>query len=396
MTSIHAGTLYTGTDVRTDVYINFDGPRIASVGTQAEGTVAARFDVVTPAFIDPHAHIGMVRAGEPGGEAESNEHLDSIIAHGDALDSVNMDDTSFRDSLEGGVLYSCIVPGSGNIVGGRSAVVRNYGDTTGDAFIGRAGVKGALGYNPMSTRDWQGRRPYTRMGALALLRERLHATRAKVRKEEAAKRRSSDPDDLLESMPEYSYEEVILKDLLTRAERFRVHVHRSDDIEALLRIVDEFSLSVTVEHSCDVYREETYRRLAKRGIPVVFGPLDSFAYKVELKHEHWSNLRHLVASGVTYGLMTDHPVILQRNLALCLRWFTRVGLTKQEALEIITRRNAEILGLTRTLGTLERGKWASFCGWNGDPFDLTKYVVAAYGEGKLVFQDATAESAAAG
>jgi imidazolonepropionase-like amidohydrolase len=175
--------------------------------------------------------------------------------------------------------------------------------------------------------------------------------------------------------------------LLTKVERFRVHVHRSDDVAALLRIVEEFSLSATVEHTCDVYREETYRELAKRKIPVVFGPLDSFAYKVELKHEHWSNLRHLVSSGVDFGLMTDHPVILQRNLALCLRWFTRVGLSKQQALEIITRRNAEVLGFSKSLGTLEKGKWASFCGWNGDPFDLTRYVVAAYGEGRLVYQD---------
>lgn len=396
MTSIRARTLYTGRGVLSDAYLSFDGARISSVGEEAEGNVVATFDVVTPAFIDPHAHIGMVRSGEPASEAEANEHLESIIAHGDALDSINMDDVSFRDSLEGGVLYSCVVPGSGNIVGGRSAFIRNYGTTTSEALIGRAGIKGAFGYNPMSTRDWQGKRPYTRMGALALLRDRLHAVAQKMRKEEALRRAAGssgeESSDLAEKLPDYSYEEGILKDLLTKAQRFRVHAHRSDDIDALIRLADEFSLSVTVEHTCDVYREETYRELARRKIPVVFGPLDSFAYKVELKHENWRNLRHLIASGVDYGLMTDHPVILQRNLALCLRWFTRVGVGKPEALQIITRRNAEVLGMSRTLGTLERGKWASFCGWNGDPFDITNFVVAAYGEGKLVFQDGEAVS----
>ncbi|MBC7317055.1 MAG: imidazolonepropionase, partial [Chloroflexi bacterium] len=103
---------------------------------------------------------------------------------------------------------------------------------------------------------------------------------------------------------------------------------------ALLRFVDEFHLDITVEHTCDVHEEATYRELKERGIPVVYGPLDSLAYKVELKHENWRNLRYLLASGVTFGLMTDHPVILQRTLLLTLRWFLRAGLNKQQALEI--------------------------------------------------------------
>ena len=80
---------------------------------------------------------------------------------------------------------------------------------------------------------------------------------------------------------------------------------------------------------------------------MVFGPLDAFAYKVELRHENWRNVRHLLESGVDFGLMTDHPVIPQRNLLLELRWFIRCGLNRQDAIEIITRRNAQILGRGR-------------------------------------------------
>jgi len=121
--------------------------------------------------------------------------------------------------------------------------------------------------------------------------------------------------------------------------------------------------------------------------PVVFGPLDAFAYKVELKHENWRNLRHLLESGVAYGLMTDHPVIPQRNLPVTLRWFLRCGLSRQQAIEIITRRNAEILGIHGQLGTLEKGKWASFACWNGDPFDLASWPVRVWGEGRLLHDE---------
>jgi imidazolonepropionase-like amidohydrolase len=39
------------------------------------------------------------------------------------------------------------------------------------------------------------------------------------------------------------------------------------------------------------------------------------------------------------------------------------------------------------LGTLERGKWASFVCFSGDPFDLTKHPVAVFGEGTKLFAE---------
>jgi hypothetical protein len=55
--------------------------------------------------------------------------------------------------------------------------------------------------------------------------------------------------------------------------------------------VDEFKIKVTVKHAMDVYQPAIFQELKKRKIPVVYGPIDSFAYKVELKHEDWRNIR---------------------------------------------------------------------------------------------------------
>jgi imidazolonepropionase-like amidohydrolase len=66
-----------------------------------------------------------------------------------------------------------------------------------------------------------------------------------------------------------------------------------------------------------------------------------------------------------------------------------VSLSKQQAIELISRRNSQILGLDDRLGTLEKGKWASFVCWNGDPFDLASYPVAVYGEGELLYSAAS-------
>ena len=378
MNCVFAKTIYTGKRVVSDAHLLFKDKEIAAVSKTKDGRKLGEFEVLTPAFIDPHSHIGMERSGEPTAEGEANEHQDSILALTDALDSVQMDDKALKDALEMGVLYSCVMPGSGNIIGGHSAVIRHYARSSTSALIARAGLKAAFGFNPMKTHAWKGKRPTTRMGAVAMLRSRLDEVRQKVQK--FRKARGSKKADIY-----FSAEDKVLRDLLGRRIRLRAHVHKIDDIAALLRVVDEFNIQITVDHAGDVHRSEIFRELKKRRIAVVYGPIDSFAYKVELKHEDWRNVHHLLESGVEFGLMTDHPVTLSRQLLLQTRWFIRAGLSKQQAIELISRRNAKIIGLDDRLGTLDRGKWASFVCWNGDPFDLASYPVAVFGEGELLY-----------
>jgi len=380
MNSIFGGTIYTGKKIVSQGYLVFSGQEIAGISKTPQGQLQGKYDILTPAFIDPHSHIGMERSGEPSREGEANDQVDSILALSDALDSVQMDDKSFKDAVESGVLYSCVVPGSGNIIGGQSAVIRNYANDSTGALIGRAGLKAAFGYNPMSTRDWKGQRPTTRMGAIALLRGRLSEVRQKD--QQLRKARGSRKEEIT-----FTAEDRALQDLLTGKIRLRAHVHKIDDIAALLRLVDDFKIQITVEHAMDVYQPEIFQELKKRRIPVVYGPIDSFAYKVELKHEDWRNIRHLITSRVDFGLMTDHPVTLARQLFLQTRWFVRAGMSKQQAIELVSRQNARILGIDKQVGTLAKGMWASFICWSGDPFDLTNFPVAVYGEGELLYSN---------
>ena len=378
MNSVYNETLYTGRCVESDIWLIFNNRHIVEISSEPKGNILGRFPVITPAFIDAHSHIGMVRAGEPHAESESNEHQESILALSDALDSVQMDDRSFQDAVEMGVLYSCVMPGSANIIGGLSAIIRNYASNSSEALIGRSGLKAAFGYNPMSVSKWKGLRPNTRMGALAILRSRLDEVLQK--KIQYNRARDEKKDEII-----FSAEDKVILAVLDKRNCLRVHVHKTDDIAALLRLVDEFQLDVTVEHAMGVHSPEIFTELKKRNIPVTFGPMDSFAYKVELKHETWRNIYHLIQSGVKFGIMSDHPVTPARQLFLQTRWFLRAGLTEQNAVELVSRKNAEILGIQKDLGTLEQGKWASFICWNGDPFHLASYPESVYGEGQLLF-----------
>jgi len=382
MKSVFAQQLYTGQEFREDVYLNFSGTTIAGVSKKSRGDLIGRYPTVTPAMIDAHSHIGLVRSGEPEQEADGNEKMASMMVLTDVLDALQMDDAAFQDAIEMGVLYSCVMPGSGNVIGGRCAVIRHFAEHSSQALVARGGIKAALGFNPTTTTAWKGERPSTRMGALGLLRDKLADVSQKLdRYRKASSRKKQEIT--------FSASEKWLRALIEGRERLRVHVHKIDDIAALLRLIDEFSLDVTVEHAMDVHRPEIFRNLKKRGIPVVYGPIDSFAYKVELKHENWRNIRHLLDSGVDVGLMSDHPIVPARNLLLQTRWFLRNGWSQQAAVELVSRKNAEILGIDDRVGTLRRGRWASFVCWNGDPFDLCCYPVAVYGEGRLLYETDT-------
>lgn len=48
-----------------------------------------------------------------------------------------MDDVCLQEAVEAGVLYACILPGSGNIIGGRPAVISTYAADSNLALVAR-------------------------------------------------------------------------------------------------------------------------------------------------------------------------------------------------------------------------------------------------------------------
>ena len=372
MKSIFGKLIYTGNGIVENSYIIFEENKIIDVKDKPKGEMMGEYEVITPAFIDAHSHIGMERAGEPSDEGEANEKMESVLFTIDALDSIQMDDKSFKDSIKNGVLYSCVLPGSGNIIGGKSVIIKNYSRNTNDAFIKHGGIKAAFGYNPMSTIEWKGTRPSTRMGAVGILRNELEMGIKNIAQMKKDKK----------IIEELSPRDEAIIALLEGKEKLRIHVHKEDDMHAVLRIKKKYNLNSTIEHACNFHNIESFNKLKEENINLIYGPLDSFAYKVELKDDDLQNVKKLIKSELEFGLMTDHPVILQRNLILQLKHFLRHGMKKEDCIKVITKNNAKILEIDDILGTIEKDKWASFTCWNGDPFSLENNPVKVFGEGK--------------
>ena len=125
MQLIKTKILFDGFNELKDCFIGLEKDIITYVGKKKPSgnhDLTYECGAVTPAFIDAHSHIGMVRSGEPAIEEEANEHMESIFPLGNALHSVYMDDSSFKESVAFGVLYSVVLPGSGNIISGKGVL----------------------------------------------------------------------------------------------------------------------------------------------------------------------------------------------------------------------------------------------------------------------------------
>ena len=382
MKLVKTRTLFDGISERKEMFIGFEGDEIKYIGSSkpvVEGSaddIIIEADTVTPGFIDSHSHIGMARSGEPGKEEEANEQMKTIYPLVNSLHSIYMDDPSFGESVESGVIYSTVLPGSGNIIGGKAVLVRNFCKDIGDAYVMDVGIKAAIGFNPRSTTEWKGERPSTRMGAIAMLRENFIKARKMQRLIQEGKKVIDEVEPITE----------IFLDILYGKYKMMVHVHKEDDVIVLIQLASEFGIKVVANHCADVYRTEVFAALKYASIPIVYGPMDSFPYKTELRHESWRNVEKLLESGARFSLMSDHPVILQRNMFFTLRHLLLFGLSKADAISKITSEAAEIIGI-RYIGQLKPGFRSSFVVWNGDPFSLLSYPILVVAEGNMVYKE---------
>jgi len=359
---------------------------------------------VTPAFIDAHSHIGMDREGEPWTESELNDTLNQILPVNDPINSIYFDDRAFKDAVDFGILYSCVVPGSGNLLGGKAKVIRNFMPTRKNAVLLDYGYKMALGFNPRSTTDWKGDRPNTRMGVYALLEQKFDDVlnkreKAELKRERSLHKLTLEAKEKKLSGKEQNFQKKIIDreyiqffqssrkaicELLDGRKTAKVHVHKEDDVLYLIELVSKYGIKVTAEHTCDVFHTGVFNELAKAGIPVVYGPLGSVGYKVELKHAYYQNAGLLMKSRAFYGLMTDHPVIWAPALRDSLKFFLIQGMSPEEAISLITFRNAKILGIDDQLGSVETGRTASLLIWDRHPLDLAAFPRIVIAEGKII------------
>jgi imidazolonepropionase-like amidohydrolase len=359
-----------------------EGGRIVDLGSgrslpPGAQLVDASNHYVLPGYIDAHTHVGIVEEIYRVEGDDANETSDPVTPHLRAIDAICLEDLAFQDAVMAGVTAVMTGPGSANVIGGESLVMKTYARTLDEAILKNpVGIKAALGENPKRVYGDQKKAPITRMATAALLRETLvnaqnYYSKLSRGKDDPAKR--PDRDLRMEALLPVLRGELPLL----------VHAHRSDDIMTALRIADEFDIKVSIQHATEGHKIPG--ELARRGVPAVVGPSLTARVKVELKDRTFATPGIMARAGVKVALMTDHPVIPVQYLPLAAVLAVREGMDEDEALRAITINPAEILGIADRVGSLRPGKDADVVVLTGHPLDWRTKVELVLVDGEIAY-----------
>jgi imidazolonepropionase-like amidohydrolase len=308
---------------------------------------------VLPGFIDAHSHVGLSTSGETLASQDVNETSDPVTADFRALDGINPADPAIYEALRGGVTTAFITMGSANVISGIGSVVHMAGRTVEEmVMVAAAGMKVAMGENPIRVHGGQKRRPGSRPAVAAVLREWLERAR-RYQLEQSTK--LSDYNPRLEALGM-----VIRGDI-----PLRIHSHRADDILTALRTIAPFKVRAVIDHGTEA--DLVIDEILRYGVPVVTGPSFSARTKAELRHKGFWTPARLAEAGVVVAIASDHPVVPSEYLSVYAGVATRHGMSLDDALKAVTIYPAQIVGIQDRVGALTVGREADIVLWSDNP-----------------------------
>ncbi|HLK37669.1 MAG TPA: amidohydrolase family protein [Polyangiaceae bacterium] len=337
--------------------------RILSVGPAAKApasarTIDARGKVVTPGFIDANTDVGVVDVEL---EPEAN---DTDVRGGPLTPALRMVDgynprSTVVDIARSGGVTSVIVAPRSNLLGGQGAFVDLAGDSVSDAV-----VRPSLGQYARVDDDTVQTDAGTRSGLWLMLREALDDARFYGAHRGQYDTNASRPLRLSRQGLE------ALQPVLRGEQPLVITAHRAGDIEAAMRLADDFKLKLVVEGASEAWLVAD--ELAKRKIPVVIDPLENLPARFDRLHARSANATLLADAGVAVVISTfsaDEVRLLWQHAGNAVR----LGMDHDAAIRAVTEAPADAFGL-KGYGRIEPGAVANVVVWSGDPFQTSTHV----------------------
>jgi imidazolonepropionase-like amidohydrolase len=347
------------------------GPDLASPTGAQEIDGTGKF--VTPGIIDVHSHLGDYPSPGVSSLSDGNEATSPVRPEVWAEHSVWPQDPGFSRALvNGGVTTLQILPGSANLFGGRSVVIKNVPARTvqGMKFPGAPyGLKMACGENPKRVYGSKGNMPQTRMGNIALTRQTWAKAQEYKRKWDDYYKDGGDRPDRDLAMD-------TLKGVLEGKILVQNHCYRADEMAIMIDMAKEFGYKVTAfHHAVEAYKIADLLR--ENDVCAVMWA-DWYGFKMESYDAIKENIPLVHNAGACAMIHSDDPNGIQRlnqEVAKALADGRRAGINipDEVAWEWLSRNPAKAMGIINQTGTLTPGKMADVVLWNGNPFsDYTR------------------------
>jgi imidazolonepropionase-like amidohydrolase len=331
---------------------------------------------VTPGIIDVHSHLGDYASPAVAATADGNEATDPTTPEVWSEHSVWPQDPGFSRALaNGGVTSLQILPGSANLMGGRSVTLKNVPALTvqGMKFPGAPySLKMACGENPKRTYGGKGRMPSTRMGNFAVNR----AAWIEARKFAGGDRKERNLG--METLAGVLDGEILVQN----------HCYRADEMALVLDMAKEAGYKVAAFH----HAVEAYKigpMLRDSGVCAAVWA-DWYGFKMEAYDAIPENAALLYQAGACVIIHSDDENLIQRlnqEAAKAQASGKRIGIDipDAEAIRWITLNPARAMGIDAQTGSLEPGKMADVVLWNGDPLSVYSRPEKVWIDGALLF-----------
>jgi len=381
-TLIRNATVLTGTGTRLDnADILIVEGRIQAVGQNLQAPPQSRIidgkgHWVTPGLIDVHSHLGVYPS--PGVEANSdgNEATSPTTPNVWAEHSVWPQDPGFRTALAGGITSLQILPGSANLIGGRSVVLKNVPSITyqGMKFPGaKQGLKMACGENPKRVYGERTTFPSTRMGNVAGYRDQWVQAAEYLRDQQEYEHKKANGDKDAKP-PKRDIKLDTLAAVLKGDILVHMHCYRADEMATILDMSKEFGYHVSAfHHAVEAYKISDL--LAENGVCGAMWA-DWWGFKMEAYDGIPENISFVDAApngcAIVHSDSEEGIQRLNQEAAKAIAYGQRAGLTipPERAIKWVTANPARSLGLLDRVGTLEAGKMGDVVVWNGNPFSV--------------------------
>ncbi len=339
---------------------------------------------LTPGLIDVHSHMGVYPSPAVDAHMDGNEMVSPNTAHVWAEHGFWPQDPDLWRAMAGGITTIQVLPGSGNLIGGRSFVAKLIPKISAREmrFPGaKQGLKMACGENPK--RVYEGKELMTRMGNVAAYRKYFQKALEYARKQNTPKKGKDKG-----KIPERDLTLETLLGVLQGDILLHFHCYRADDISAILDVAQEFGFKIrAVHHGLEAYK--VAQRLAKEDVAVATWA-DWWGFKAEAYDGIPYNAALLEQAGAKAIIHSDSSVdvrYLNLEAGKALSSAKKLGLnfSEDQALAWVTKNPAWALGLEDKLGTLEEGMMADVVMWDSHPFSVYAKAQLIFINGKKVF-----------
>jgi len=367
-----------GTLENTDIAV--ENGKIVRIGRNLPApsgaeTIDATGMYVMPGIIDAHSHIGIT---------DVNEWTNPVTAEVNVGDVLDGTDISIYHALAGGVTISHAMHGSANAIGGQCRTIKHrYGEQDPNALTMEGAprtIKFALGENPTRVHGRGfGVRPSTRMGMEQVYRTAFNDAQryGRAQEEYRAGRRNAPPP--------YSLRMETLAAILRGEIIVHCHSYRADEILMLMRVLRDFGIKrVVFQHVNEGFKVAP--ELAQFGaMASVFA--DWWAYKFEVYYSTAYNAAILTRNGVVTSINSDSPELDRHLYHEAAKTMKYGGLTKDEAVALITINPARQLGIEDRVGSIEVGKEADLAIFTAHPLSIYARCRTTIVDGVVRFDD---------